>query len=269
MSLPALNHTQVSNAFIDKFMPIVSPEETKIFLAISRATIGWHKETDHISLTQMQEKTGLSRNSCIRYSKKLEERGLITRSAGTKGTAYTIDYDSLSGSSHGPVEDTGGSPHEPVPASSGSSDALLPPQSGSPREHTKESLKEKEKRKSASPLIEKVFRQAGSDYYHDAREARAGKELSERYFADPGDFTLMVMALQRMRATDKFYRGFPLCPSTLNTFWNKIKEFRANAIASPQPSPKVEETRMANGMTTREYNEQVEREMAERGGRSE
>lgn len=264
MSLPALNHTQISNAFIDKWMPEVSPEETKIFLAISRATIGWHKETDDISLTQMQRRTGMSRNTCIKYAAHLEERGLINRKAGAKGTTYSINYDVVSGSCGEPVDDKGSSHGEPVKPQSGSCGEPVEGQSGSQHEHTKERVKEKEKRKSAAPLIEKLFRDAGSDYYRDAREMKAAGDLSDRYFDDPTGFTLMVMALGRMRAADKFYRGFPLCPSTLNTFWNKIKEYRI--VNVPQPAARAADTTMADGRTTKEYLEQCERERKERCG---
>jgi phage replication O-like protein O len=57
--LKKLNHTQVSNDFIDDFMKELSGEAVKIFIAISRKTIGWHKDRDRISYSQLLKLTGI------------------------------------------------------------------------------------------------------------------------------------------------------------------------------------------------------------------
>lgn len=78
------NHTQVPNEFIDKYMFDLSGAAVKVFFAICRKTIGWHKECDSISCSQLSLATGLSRVSCSRAIKELEEAGhiLVERGAG-------------------------------------------------------------------------------------------------------------------------------------------------------------------------------------------
>ena len=96
MSLPQINHTQISNQFIDYWMSRVSPSATVVFLAIARKTIGWHKETDKISQGQLKELTGLSVNSIKSAIQELSKHEIITviRSGRGKGTAteFEINY---------------------------------------------------------------------------------------------------------------------------------------------------------------------------------
>jgi len=100
--LNKINHTQLSNDFIDEYMNKLSGSETKVFIAISRKTIGWHKETDKISISQIMEITGLSNRCVIDSLKKLEAFGLIKieRRKDTKMmnhiNEYTINYEESS-----------------------------------------------------------------------------------------------------------------------------------------------------------------------------
>ncbi len=55
--------SQLNNDYIDNYMSIVSPTATLVFLAITRKTLGWQKEIDIISYSQMQKITGLSVNT--------------------------------------------------------------------------------------------------------------------------------------------------------------------------------------------------------------
>ena len=48
MALQAPNHTKLSNEFIDEYMHKVSGSACKVFLVISRKTVGWHKDSDFI-----------------------------------------------------------------------------------------------------------------------------------------------------------------------------------------------------------------------------
>ena len=75
MALQKISHTQVSNEFIDNWMAKLNPSAVKVFLAITRKTTGWHKETDAISLSEM---TGISRPGLLKALKELEEHGLIS-----------------------------------------------------------------------------------------------------------------------------------------------------------------------------------------------
>jgi phage replication O-like protein O len=58
--LPLPNYTQVPNVFIDEWMQKFNGSVIAVLLAICRKTIGWHKETDSISLSQLCEMTGFN-----------------------------------------------------------------------------------------------------------------------------------------------------------------------------------------------------------------
>lgn len=88
------NHTQVPNDFIDKDMRKLNGSETKVFLVICRKTIGWHKESDYISISQIMEKAGISNRVVIKSAKSLHKMGFITRQSTKHTTMYTINFDS-------------------------------------------------------------------------------------------------------------------------------------------------------------------------------
>ena len=95
MGLKKINHTQISNEFLDEIMCTLDGSAVKVFLAISRKTIGWHKTVDYISDTQIQKITGLSRDGVRSGIKKLAEKNIVKVERGKiKGrpTKYTIDY---------------------------------------------------------------------------------------------------------------------------------------------------------------------------------
>ena len=87
--------------------------------------------------------------------------------------------------------------------------------------------------------IKTIFAAFGSTYYHDGREAKACKELKDRFKADPKKFSQMILTFRGMRNTDKFYKDQPFSPSALATFWNKI-EVQLEAAAPPDKAKKKE-----------------------------
>lgn len=96
MSLPKINHTQISNKFLDDWMPILNSGAVKCFLKISRQTIGWWKSSDSISVSQLQKGTGLSKQGVIDSLKELEEHGLIVRHRQPrKTTVFEINYETV------------------------------------------------------------------------------------------------------------------------------------------------------------------------------
>ena len=100
--LKKINHTQLSNDFIDNCMSELSGGACKVFIAISRKTIGWHKETDYISLSQIMKLTGMSNRGVLNSIKELEENELIlVRRTKTElnrkyTNSYTINYENIS-----------------------------------------------------------------------------------------------------------------------------------------------------------------------------
>lgn len=89
MALIKMNHTQISNSFIDSHMQHVSGSATKVFLAISRKTT-WNNSAD-CSISQMCEITGISNRAVIKAVRELEKRDLIavTRESG-KENIYSL-----------------------------------------------------------------------------------------------------------------------------------------------------------------------------------
>jgi len=95
-----INHTQLSNEFIDKWMMKLSGSATKCFIVISRKTIGWHKDIDQISDSQLIKMTGQSLNTVKSGIKELLENKIIIMSRTGQGkgtiTTYEINYDNIS-----------------------------------------------------------------------------------------------------------------------------------------------------------------------------
>lgn len=70
-------YTKIPNDWIDRAMPSMSAAEWMIMTVILRQTAGWHKERDAISLTQFEQRTGLSRHTVIAALRNLAQRGWI------------------------------------------------------------------------------------------------------------------------------------------------------------------------------------------------
>lgn len=92
MSISKLNHTQISNDFLDNYLYKISSKATKIFLVISRKTIGWHKETDRITLTQIIKKSGLVKNTVRSGIKELIDLNIITVDKSGYGKGQEANY---------------------------------------------------------------------------------------------------------------------------------------------------------------------------------
>jgi phage replication O-like protein O len=88
------NYTQVPNEILDNRLSKMSCAEIKVFLTICRKTIGWHKDTDAVSYTQLMESTGLARAAVATAIKELEKKELIKVDRFYKRTSlYTIWFD--------------------------------------------------------------------------------------------------------------------------------------------------------------------------------
>jgi phage replication O-like protein O len=85
------NFTRTPNAIFDNYLAaITSLCELKVVMAIVRKTYGWQKEQDSISLSQLEEITGLSRQGVIEGVKKACKRGLVGRKASGQGYVYQL-----------------------------------------------------------------------------------------------------------------------------------------------------------------------------------
>lgn len=73
------NFTQIPNVLLDSVMRLVSGSEWKILSAISRETFGWHRSWHDISLSFLEENTGLLRPAVISAINGLIEKGLVEK----------------------------------------------------------------------------------------------------------------------------------------------------------------------------------------------
>lgn len=70
-------YTKLPNEFVDDVMPTISAISTVVYVAIARRTIGWQKDSDSISLSQLVRATGLTRPSVVKAINELTQRNLI------------------------------------------------------------------------------------------------------------------------------------------------------------------------------------------------
>jgi len=149
MSYAPPRYTQTPNSLLDTHMPDMGEAELKVVLAVVRQTFGWHKRKDKISLSQLEELTGLTRKSVIAGIEQARERGVLDREEA--GTSYV--YWLRVGASEEEEEGQSGGSGDTPPASGGSgagtpggSGAGTPVGSGA-APPTKERLKERKKEK--------------------------------------------------------------------------------------------------------------------------
>lgn len=85
------NYSQISNYFIDEVMQKCSGGSVKLFIAISRKTIGWHKASDRISYSQLKLLTGLSTNAIKSGITELIKLNLISQNDTKYGYVYDLN----------------------------------------------------------------------------------------------------------------------------------------------------------------------------------
>lgn len=87
-------YTQIDNALIDYVMPNIDANDWRVLCFIIRKTRGWHKESDRISLSQLEKGTGASRPTVAKSIKRLEEGGhiLVDRKTRTNNMSLNPDF---------------------------------------------------------------------------------------------------------------------------------------------------------------------------------
>ena len=65
LNTPREKFTIIDNLVLDKLMPTMSGNEFKILMLIIRSTIGWQKEEDQLSYSQIQKRTGIKSKTTI------------------------------------------------------------------------------------------------------------------------------------------------------------------------------------------------------------
>ena len=87
------NHTQIPNVIIDQHMAELSHAQFKVLMAICRKTIGWHKQSDYISISQIVDLAGVSNKTVIGAVRDLERLGfIVTQKSNRTTTHITLNY---------------------------------------------------------------------------------------------------------------------------------------------------------------------------------
>jgi hypothetical protein len=73
--------TPVPNFFFDKLMPLFPHAQFKVLLFLWRKTVGWQKERDILSLSQIERGAGVCRDVAISGVRLLQELGLFTKNS--------------------------------------------------------------------------------------------------------------------------------------------------------------------------------------------
>jgi len=95
MSYEGPNYTQIPNLLLDEHLAGMGEAELKVTLVIARQTIGWQKEKDKLSVTQLMEKTGLSRQGVLNGIDAGVARGTITREPISNTFYYSLSVNEV------------------------------------------------------------------------------------------------------------------------------------------------------------------------------
>lgn len=88
----APNYFQTPNDFIDHVLREVDTlSELKVTLAVFRKTFGWQKRDDDISLSQLQQVTGMGRSAVVDGTKRAVARGTIKRTLEGRTATFSVD----------------------------------------------------------------------------------------------------------------------------------------------------------------------------------
>ncbi len=114
MIIRAPTYTQIPNDLFDHWIPHLKEGELKLLLVIMRKTLGWHKNKDKISLSQLEKFTGLTRTNILNASESLQSKGIILKytsgKAGCQETYYELVINEDSNNSYQSCKDTPPSP---------------------------------------------------------------------------------------------------------------------------------------------------------------
>lgn len=86
-------YTVFDNVFLDHVLPSLKLSSWAVFCVIMRKTIGWQKESDEVSYSQIKNGTGIQTNATVSAAiKELKQKELIlTTSAEGKSNLFTLN----------------------------------------------------------------------------------------------------------------------------------------------------------------------------------
>lgn len=209
------NYTQVPNFFLDSLLPeIKTASELKVTLAIMRATFGWHKDEDALSITQLMERTGLGRQSVVDGLRVALDRGFVQRRKDGSAFLYSLSVQKADS----PKSGTNNSPE------SGPSGQLpgieTGPESGPTKERTASKEKGKEIGEAALKLCEWLEREADTEprpKYSDTMLAAAQHMLG---LAPKEE---IIGAVRWAHENNPYYASKVLTAGELKRAWPKLR----------------------------------------------
>lgn len=90
--IKAPNYTQVPNQILDQ-MADLGNAELRVLLAITRQTLGWHRDTKKLTIRRMAKLTGLNKSSVVDAIPSLKAKGLIVRGQAGRSFWYELNLD--------------------------------------------------------------------------------------------------------------------------------------------------------------------------------
>lgn len=84
------NYTQVPNIVLDSLSDFKSEAELKVVLTVIRQTLGWHKKSDKLSISQLQKKTGMARASVVAGIERAVAAGWIEKKPRGQSFSYSL-----------------------------------------------------------------------------------------------------------------------------------------------------------------------------------
>jgi DNA-binding MarR family transcriptional regulator len=89
-NIPPPNYTQVPNYILDNLDRFTNEAEMKVVLVVARKTFGWQKKRDTISLSQLEDATGMTRQSVADGLKRAISNGWIERVVDGNSFSYAV-----------------------------------------------------------------------------------------------------------------------------------------------------------------------------------
>ena len=84
------NYTQIPNVLLDEIMQEMTEAELRVCLAIMRNTFGWQRQSHKMSLSYLQQATGLSRQGVLNGIESGINRGIICKESDGASYRYSL-----------------------------------------------------------------------------------------------------------------------------------------------------------------------------------
>lgn len=253
------NYTQTPNQLFDLYMRDMGEAELRVTLAVIRKTMGYHKDRDAISYSQIMEMTGLSRTSTQAGIAAAIEHGFI-RVAG-HGKRGVHVYELVVKPDQSTSTTSTGSVALPVTSS-----VTLPTKETSKRNDSKEKKRAPKRKTAHEKLIEQIepytdlahaimcLIEPGYSDMHKPSE-HMSNQLIRKYLPHLEELKRLQVTPNELRGVYNHYKGLyeeKGWKFGVSTFEEKLPSYRiakqskaAAARPAPAPEPEVTEAQRA------------------------